>query len=91
LFELKVAGDSFLQCCPKADDIWLNVNALRAGFPVRQITAQATHFSEIPFSRRTALFKTNLRGGKNDEQIRTTYTSEDLFQMKKAIFSNEVL
>jgi hypothetical protein len=88
LFALKVAGDSFLQCCPKADDIWLNVNALRAGFPVRQIKAQAIHFCEIPFSRRTALFKTNLHGEKNDEQIRATYTSEDIPLMKKTIFDS---
>ena len=35
--KLKLAGPDFLQLCPKADDIWLHANALRAGFKIRQI------------------------------------------------------
>ncbi len=32
LAALRAAGTAFEQCCPKADDIWLHANALRAGF-----------------------------------------------------------
>jgi hypothetical protein len=37
LKKLKAAGRGFEQLCPKADDVWLHVNAVRSGFKIKQI------------------------------------------------------
>jgi hypothetical protein len=77
LMALKEAGSRFEELCPKADDVWLHVNALRAGFKVQQIRAGALHFPLIPESQRNALFFDNIASG-NDMQILKTYTQTDL-------------
>ena len=76
--ELKQAGDEFLELCPQADDVWLHVNALRAGFMVRQISDQQVDFPEIPGSQASGLFQANIWQGRNDEQIHNTYTAKDI-------------
>jgi len=78
LVKLKRAGDKFLQLCPWADDVWLHVNALRAGFKVRQIAHRPLDFPIIPGTQETGLFKSNWSSTGNDEQIKRTYTAEDL-------------
>lgn len=78
LVKLKRAGDHFLQLCPKADDVWLHVNALRAGFKVRQITTRPLAFPMIPGTQTNALFRANWHSSGNDDQIRRTYTAEDI-------------
>jgi hypothetical protein len=80
LAALKNAGSEFEQCCPKADDIWLHANALRAGFRVRQIGRRAIHFPIIPGSQETALYFDNTTNG-NDTQIAKTYTPQDMQRM----------
>lgn len=75
---LRDAGDAFLACCPKADDIWLNVIALRTGIPVRQITPHPRRFLELPGSQAQGLARSNVGGGANDRQIAATYTAADL-------------
>jgi len=75
---LKSAGDRFRDYCPKADDLWLHVTALRQGFRVRQIEGQAREFTGIPRSSRCALQKTNLDGGQNDTQAARTYSGGDI-------------
>lgn len=73
---LKMAGCSFTSVCPNADDIWLHLQELRAGFPVRQIQPTPLHFLIVPGSEAGALWKSNL-GSENDRQIRATYTASD--------------
>jgi hypothetical protein len=77
LAALKGVGSEFERCCPRADDIWLHANALRAGFKVRQIGRQAIHFPMIPGSQATALYFDNTDTG-NDIQIAKTYTLRDV-------------
>ena len=77
LAALKRVGSEFERCCPRADDIWLHANALRAGFKVRQIGRQAIHFPMIPGSQETALYFDNTDTG-NDIQIAKTYTRRDV-------------
>jgi hypothetical protein len=77
LAALKTAGSEFGRSCPKADDIWLHANALRAGFKVRQIRNRATHFPMIPGSQETALYFDNAETG-NDIQIARTYTKREV-------------
>jgi hypothetical protein len=78
LTELKAADQEFMQLCPKADDVWLHANALRAGFKVQQISNRPLNFSTIPGTQTGALFTVNASQGGNDEQIRATYTAHDL-------------
>jgi hypothetical protein len=77
LAALKNAGSEFEKCCPKADDVWLHANALRAGFRVQQVGKRATHFPFIPGSQEIALYFDNATTG-NDIQIAKTYTERDL-------------
>jgi len=81
LSRLKHAGRRFLDLCPKADDVWLHVNALRSGFAVRQISNRPVDFPAIPGTQANGLFLTNWNSGQNDEQIRNTYTADDLAQL----------
>jgi hypothetical protein len=74
---LKRAGTAFEQFCPKADDLWLHANALRAGFKVRQLGKESVHFPTIPGSQQSALHFSNIVSG-NDSQVAQTYTAEDL-------------
>jgi hypothetical protein len=80
LAHLKGAGDQFLTLCPKADDVWLHVNALRAGFKIRQISHKRVEFPAIPGTEETGLFHSNWTQG-NDEQIKKTYTAEDIARL----------
>jgi hypothetical protein len=82
---LQAAGERFTDCCPKADDIWLHVMALRTGTPVRQLHDEAQHFPETWGARRTALHKGNVGSGGNDPQIRASYTADDLARLREAL------
>jgi hypothetical protein len=79
---LKVAGREFMECCPKADDLWLHVQAIRSGFKIRQIQEEARHFALIPGSQEVALFKSNfLEEDGNDRQVKATYTHSDILAL----------
>jgi hypothetical protein len=80
LQKVKAEGSAFMRSCPKADDIWLHVNALRNGFRIRQILRRQLNFPGVRDTQETALFLTNTVSG-NDEQARNTYTSEDIAQL----------
>jgi hypothetical protein len=77
---LKAKGTSFQDYCPKADDIWLHAQAIRAGYKIRQIRKKRLCSPYIPGSQRLALAHENNYGG-NDRQIAATYTSEDIRKM----------
>lgn len=74
---LKRAGRAFLECCPTADDIWLTVNAIRAGFEVRQLRKEALQPEVVPGTQGSARFHVNFQGA-NQEQLRRTFTPDDL-------------
>ena len=80
---LKQEGNAFLSCCPKADDVWLHVQALRAGFKIRQIAPTAFRLVYIPGSQTLALNHKNLAGGENDRQIATTYRVSDIDRLRE--------
>lgn len=78
---LKRAGSDFENCCPKQDDVWLHVQALRAGYKVRQVVARLPYFSfhVVPGTQRTALSHENVTRGEGcDRQIRATYKETDI-------------
>ncbi|WP_314940316.1 glycosyltransferase [Corynebacterium durum] len=72
-------GDTeFIKQCPRADDVWLHVCALRSGHPIRQVYAKPRHFAVVPSTQVGALVVGNTLMGGNDEQIRRVYTNEDI-------------
>jgi hypothetical protein len=79
---IKVAGRGFEGCCPKADDLWLHAQTIRAGFKIRQIRRRARRFAVIPGTQEMGLWHENYRSG-NDQQARATYTETDVQVMLK--------
>jgi hypothetical protein len=78
LIDLKAAGSVFEECCPKADDLWLHVQALRSGYKIRQILSRPRHFPTIPGTQRVSLYAANVvNQDGNDLQVKSTYTEAD--------------
>jgi len=78
---LKRAGTAFESRCPKGDDLWLHVQALRAGYKVRQILPHLPYFlfQGVPGAQQTALSYENVTyGDGNDQQVKATYTEADI-------------
>lgn len=75
------AGKGFVDTCPRADDVWLNVLALRNAYPVKQVLPVSLHFDTIRGTQRQALLLENHRADGNDAQIRKTYTASDLAEL----------
>lgn len=71
---LNAHGDSFLQVCPRADDIWLHFIAVITETPIRQLNNRPRKFPEIWGSQRNALHTGNTANRENDVQISATYT-----------------
>ncbi|WP_158941318.1 glycosyltransferase family 2 protein [Granulicella sp. S190] len=84
LKKLKAAGSEFMQLCPKADDVWLHANALRAGMKTRQIWNRPLRFPFVPGTQDSGLYHSNVLQSRNDDQIRKTYTEHDLGELKSA-------
>jgi hypothetical protein len=82
LREIKAAGTGFLDLCPRADDIWLHVRALRAGFEVRQIGTRSLVFPFIPGTQAAGLSASNVWRRQNDVQIEKTYNSDDIEKLR---------
>jgi hypothetical protein len=81
---IKEAGDEFRQCCPKADDLWLHVQAIRAGYMIHQVYPKAIHFPVLPGTQANSLFQANvLEGDGNDLQAKETYSDSDLEKLRE--------
>ncbi len=70
---LRAAGTGFTACAPHADDVWLHVNALRAGITVRPVSDGLTTYRSVPRTGWSGLRSQNVLGGGNDKQIAATY------------------
>ena len=81
---LRQAGRAFMDCCPRCDDLWLHVVAVRAGHRIRQLSTTAEHFPSIPGSQECALHLSNMGEGQNDVQALATYTQADLLLLQAA-------
>jgi hypothetical protein len=84
LIKLRRAGSEFMHLCPKADDVWLHVNTIRAGIKIRQIWSRPLRFPIIPGTARYGLYHSNVLLARNDEQIRNTYGSGDIALLQSA-------
>jgi hypothetical protein len=78
---LKANGRAFMQRCPRADDLWLHVIALRNGLKIRQLAPVAAEYDVLPGTQDSALCITNQFGGENDRQIRETYDHNDFLRL----------
>jgi hypothetical protein len=83
--QLKAAGREFLELCPKADDVWLHVQALRGGFKIKQLKAWEQSFPVLPGTQDMGLIQGNVHGSQNDVQIRRTYMASDLELMRREL------
>jgi hypothetical protein len=83
LCQLRASGPGFIDICPRADDVWLHVHALRGGFKIKQLKSWAQSFPALPGTQDTALFLDNVHGSKNDLQIQQTYTEADIEFLRK--------
>jgi hypothetical protein len=84
---LKRAGPEFNGCCPKADDLWLHVQALRSGYRVRQFVKHFKEFPMIPGTQQIALqnYNRGLQDAGNDRQAAVTYTQQDIQILTRAV------
>lgn len=87
LTALKLADKGFADKCPRHDDVWLNVLALRNDFRVRQILGERVKFPLIPETQEDGLWVTNL-GDDGDAQIRATYTAADIAKIQSEAVSS---
>lgn len=86
LKELKRVGTGFETTCPRNDDLWLHVTAIRSNFATRQIQPESIHFPEIPGSQVTSLYSENVaQDDGNDRQIMTTYGPRDLELLERSM------
>jgi hypothetical protein len=80
--ELKEQGAAFLKCCPKADDIWIHIHAMRANFKVRQVRTKSFRLLEIPATQETALVHLNVARGWNDHHMANMYQASDIDRLR---------
>jgi hypothetical protein len=79
---LKQEATAFAKCCPRADDLWLHVQALRAGYKVRQISKKRFRHLYIPGTQSSGLFQENVELCGNDVQIGATYQASDMERLR---------
>ena len=80
---LRERGTEFKALCPAADDIWLHVNAIRAGMRTRQIGSWQRNFPIIPGTQTQRLMDANVSGSQNDVQIARTYNAQDIALLQR--------
>jgi hypothetical protein len=79
---LRDGGSAFEACCPKNDDIWLHVTALRTGFLARQLAPEVAEFETMPFTQSVGLQVQNVGMSRNDVQAAATYQKRDILRLK---------
>lgn len=70
-------GTSFLELCPKADDIWLNHTAHMNNLRIRLINERSKDFLPTEANQKIGLKHDNVTGSGNDTQLLLTYSFED--------------
>ncbi len=91
LARLKAAGTDFMSCCPRHDDLWLKVQAIRSGFPVAQVRSESTEFMPIPGSQDDQrLSRFNVGAGGAHPQLLATFAADDLAALGATLAPDEV-
>jgi hypothetical protein len=81
---VRAAGDAFMACCPRQDDIWLTAVAFRAGIKIRQTSPFHPVLFELPGTRSGGLARHNVQGGGNEAQLRATFSDAELATLRQA-------
>lgn len=76
-------ADEFMVGCPKADDIWINLLALRSGIKARKIPVFGMTYMSIPGSQRYALHARNISENQNDLQLARCLQEGDLALLRQ--------
>ena len=84
LQHLKAVGSAFVELCPRQDDIWLHVNALRTGYKVKQIASVSYNFPILPDTQAKSLSKMNVGSDRNDVMIARNYSEAELQMIKNS-------
>lgn len=79
---LKRMGDEFRSTCLQQDDVWLTVNALRAGLKIAQLRSESRMFKVISSTQKHALYNTNVVEGGSHHQLVKTFTEEDMSKLE---------
>lgn len=82
LQELADRGEEFMELCPRADDIWINVLAARVGLPGMVLNSRGLACIAYPRLQRHGLYLSNVHDGGNDLQLAATLTDADLERMR---------
>jgi len=90
LHRLKECGDAFLSYCPRHDDVWLNIVAIRSGFPRRQLSSKPQSYPEIIGTNTSGLWQDN-QGSAGESQLRKTFTVEDLSLLRRLKVASDQL
>lgn len=72
------AGEDFLEKAPKADDIWVNLLAVKHGIKRRLIDGKEMQLVSVPRTQATALHHSNVGSNQNDVQFAATASSVDI-------------
>lgn len=78
LAALRASGREFLDICPWADDIWLNLHAQRTRCFVAQVRPESLRFCGILLTQRSGLFKRNIYRRGNDDALAATFGPGDM-------------
>lgn len=76
--ELADRGEEFMDLCPRADDIWINVSASRLGIPGVVLSSDGLDCIAYPRLQRHGLYLSNVNDGGNDLQLAATLTDMDM-------------
>lgn len=77
--------DVFMRLTPRADDVWLHLQALRARFPAVWTGAfPESSFVAVRGTKTPGLLVSNVSDGGNDEQIAGAYGPDDLAALVEA-------
>lgn len=79
----KARGRSFLDCCPKNDDLWLTSLAIETNTPISVVEGVNRTFTFIPAAQQLTLEETNVFGGYNDVQIKATFNKSILEKLRE--------
>lgn len=81
---LRREGEAFRRTCPRNDDVWLHVMAIRNGYCIHPIAGRQRYPLAVTGSQEQALWLENVDGGGNDAQIWNTYQPADLALLRQA-------
>lgn len=82
LAEMMSQGERFMEASPRADDVWLNVSAIRGG--LRRSVIDSSHIRCVTFPRtqQNALHQTNFAENGNDVQLSQSLTEAEISTLR---------